>query len=130
MPQEAAREPLKPAIQEPLAIQEQQVTAEPQEPQEAAPEPQETPENQEPLETQEQLLQSPIQLPFIEELIEQEEREKFEVEVEIVQGEEPVVRVEELTQQSFFHSPLLIQSHSTNHLNSTQIPHSNEPRRL
>jgi hypothetical protein len=50
--------------------------------------------------------------------------------VEIVQGEEPVVQVEELTQQSFFHSPLLSQSHSTNHLNSTQIPHSNEPRRL
>jgi hypothetical protein len=50
--------------------------------------------------------------------------------VEIVQGEEPVVQVEELTQQSFFHSPLLTQSHSKNHLNSTQIPHSNEPQRL
>jgi hypothetical protein len=51
-------------------------------------------------------------------------------EVEIVQVEEPVVQVEELTQQSFFNSPPLIQSHSTNHLNSTQIPHSNEPRRM
>jgi hypothetical protein len=51
-------------------------------------------------------------------------------EVEIVQVEEPVVQVEELPQQSFFNSPPLIQSHSTNHLNSTQIPHSNEPRRM
>jgi hypothetical protein len=97
--------------------QEQQAAApEPQEPQEnqvqqaAAPEPQEPQENPEPTATAPEP---------------QEEGEIVEEEVE-----EPVVQVEELTQQSFFNSPPLIQSHSTNHLNSTQIPHSNEPRRM
>ncbi len=49
-----------------------------------------------------------------------------------MQGEEPVVQVEELveTQQSFFYSPLLTQSYSTSHLNSSQLPHLNEPQRL
>jgi hypothetical protein len=81
-----------------------------QEQQAAAPEPQEPQENPEPTATAPEP---------------QEEGEIVEEEVE-----EPVVQVEELTQQSFFNSPPLIQSHSTNHLNSTQIPHSNEPRRM
>jgi hypothetical protein len=95
-----------------------------QEQQAAAPEPQEPQENPEPTAT------APEQQLIPRQQENQAAAPEPQEEVEIVQVEEPVVQVEELTQQSFFNSPPLIQSHSTNHLNSTQIPHSNEPRRM
>jgi hypothetical protein len=118
----------------PLENQEQQAAApEPQEPQEnpeptaTAPEPQLIPRQQE----NQAAAPEPQLIPRQQENQEQQAAApEPQEEVEIVQVEEPVVQVEELTQQSFFNSPPLIQSHSTNHLNSTQIPHSNEPRRM